>query len=181
MTALRRIVVGSVATKLIAKLTFLPFMLVGKHPPNKKILLAFDGSDNARRAVNFVGALLGGSDYEVRLFNVIRSNGEGLSDHQHIFSPKEFGEFASQEISSALEAAQADLIKAGFKAEKVSSQIVTKAVSRAGAIADMAKQKNFGTIVMGRRGHSSIRDFFIGRVTNKIIQIARERTVWVIR
>lgn len=181
MTALRRIVVGSVATKLITKLTFLPFMLVGKHPPNKKILLAFDGSDNARRAVDFVGALLGGGDYEVSLFNVIRSNGEGRSDHQHIFSPREFGESASKEISAALNAAQADLIKAGFKADKVSSQIVTKAVSRAGAIADMARQKNFGTIVMGRRGHSSIRDFFIGRVTNKVIQIARERTVWVIR
>jgi nucleotide-binding universal stress UspA family protein len=181
MTALRRIVVGSVATKLITKLTFLPFILAGKHPPNNKILLAFDGSDNAQRAVNFVCSFLGGVDYEVSLFNVIRSNGEGLSDHQHILSPKEFTEFASKEIGSSLKAAKADLIKAGFKADKVSSQIVTKAVSRAGAIADMAKQKNFGTIVMGRRGHSSIRDFFIGRVTNKVIQIARDRTVWVIR
>jgi nucleotide-binding universal stress UspA family protein len=181
MTALRRIVVGSVATKLISKLTFLPFILVGKHPSNNRILLAFDGSDNAQRAVNFVGALLGGFDYEVSLFNVIRSNGEGLSDHQHIFAPKAFSEHASKELNSSLNAAQADLIKAGFKADKVSKQIATKAVSRAGAIADMAKQKNFGTIVMGRRGHSSIRDFFIGRVTNKVIQIARERTVWVIR
>jgi nucleotide-binding universal stress UspA family protein len=164
MTALRRIVVGSVATKLITKLTFLPLLLVGKQTPNKKILLAFDGSDNAQRAVSFVGTLLGGFDYEVSLFNVIRSNGEGLPDHQHILSPKEFTEFASKEISSSLKAAKADLITAGFKADKVSGQIVTKAISRAGAIADTAKQKSFGTIVMGRSGRSSIRDFFIGRV-----------------
>ncbi|MEJ2285918.1 MAG: hypothetical protein P8X85_20275 [Desulfobacterales bacterium] len=34
---------------------------------------------------------------------------------------------------------------------------------------------------MGRRGHSSVRDFFIGRVTNKVIHLARDRTVWIVR
>jgi len=181
MTALKRVVLGSVATKLLEKLTFLPLILVGKQTPNKKILLAFDGSDNAGRAVNFVGSLLGDFDYEVSLFNVIRSNGEGLSEHQHIFSPKAYSKFTSKEMTLQLKAAESELINAGFKAHKVSSQIVTKEFSRAGAIADVAKQKNFGTIVMGRRGNSSVRDFFLGRVTNKVIHIARDRTVWVIR
>ena len=145
------------------------------------ILLAFDGSDNAKRAVNFVGFKLGGFDYEVSLFNVIRSNAEGLPEHQHILSPKEYSKSARKEITSSLKAAKADLINAGFKSNKVTSQIVTKAITRAGVIADIAKEENFGTIVMGRRGRSSVRDFFIGCVTNKIIQIARDRTVWVIR
>jgi nucleotide-binding universal stress UspA family protein len=181
MTALRRIVLGSVATKLIAKLTFLPLILVGKQTPNNKILLAYDGSDNAKRAVNFVGSLLGGLDYEVSLFNVLRSNGESLVEYQHILSPKEYSKFARKEMTSSLKAARTELINAGFNANKVSTQIVTKAISRAGAIADIATQENFGNIVMGRRGHSSVRDFFIGRVTNKVIHIARDRTVWVIR
>jgi len=181
MTGLRRIVLGSVATKLVEKLSFIPLILVGKRTPNKKILLAFDGSENAARAVKFVGSLLGGLDFEVSLFHVIRSNGEGLADHHHILSPREFTEFASKEITYSLKAAKAELIQAGFKADKVSSQIVTKAVSRAGTIADKVKQEDFGTIVMGRRGHSNVRDFFIGRVTNKVIQIARDRTVWVVR
>jgi nucleotide-binding universal stress UspA family protein len=142
MTALRRIVLGSVATKLIAKLTFLPLILVGKRTPNNNILLAFDGSENAASAVDFVGSLLGGLDYEVSLFHVIRSNGEGRPEHRHIFSSKEFSKVASKEIASSLKAAQ------------------TK---------------------MGRRGHSRVRDFFIGRVTNKVIHMARDRTVWVIR
>ncbi|CAB1058272.1 hypothetical protein D1BOALGB6SA_3028 [Olavius sp. associated proteobacterium Delta 1] len=88
MTALRRIIVGSVATKLISKLTFLPLILVGKLTPNNNILLAFDGSDNAKRIVTFVGSVLGGFDYEVALLNVIRSNGEGRPEHQHILSPR---------------------------------------------------------------------------------------------
>jgi nucleotide-binding universal stress UspA family protein len=181
MTALRRVVLGSVATKLLSKLTFLPLVLVGKQTPNDKVLLAFDGSDNAERAVSFVGSLLGNFDYEVRLFNVIRGNGEGLPEHRHILSPQAYSKFAHKEIAARLKAAETELVDAGFKADKVTSQIVAKAASRAGAIADIARRKNFGTIVMGRRGHSSVREFFIGRVTNKVIHIARERTVWVIR
>ena len=181
MTGLRRIVLGSVATKLLSQITFLPLILVGKLKVNHKILLAFDGSENAMGAVQFVGSLLGGCDYEINLFHVIRSNGEKGPEHRHIFSSKEFGRVVSKEMAASLKAAQAKLVHAGFKADKVSSQIVTGAISRAGAIADRAKQENFGTIVMGRRGHSRVRDFFIGRVTNKVIHLARERTVWVVR
>ena len=181
MTGLRRIVLGSVATKLLSHFTFLPLILVGKLTPNHKILLAFDGSENAMNAVKFAGALLGGFDYEASLLHVIRSNGPGKSKHQHIFSSKEFAKVVSKEMTSSLKATQSELIRAGFKANKVSAQIDTNAVSRAGAIADRARQENFGTIVMGRRGHSSVRDFFVGRVTNKVIHLARDRTVWVVR
>ena len=181
VTGLRRIVLGSVATKLLAQITFLPLILVGKLTPNNKILLAFDGSENAASAVKFAGSLMGGCDYEASLFHVIRSNGEGQPEQRHIFSSKEFAKVASKEMASSLKAAQTELINAGFKANKVSTQIVTRAISRAGAIADRAEQENFGTIVMGRRGHSSVRDFFVGRVTNKVIHLAKDRTVWVVR
>jgi nucleotide-binding universal stress UspA family protein len=59
--------------------------------------------------------------------------------------------------------------------------LVAGASSRAGAIAAEARQNGYGTIVMGRRGHSRVRDFFIGRVTNKVIHVARDRTVWIVR
>jgi nucleotide-binding universal stress UspA family protein len=181
MTGLRRIVLGSVATKLLSQITFLPLILVGKLPPNHKILLAFDGSENAMGAVKFVGSLLGGCDYEMNLFHVIRSNGEVGPEYRHIFSSKEFGRVVSKEMASSLKAAQAELVNAGLKADKVSTKIVIGPTSRAGAIADRAKQENFRTIVMGRRGHSSVREFFVGRVTNKVIHMARDRTVWVVR
>ena len=84
-------------------------------------------------------------------------------------------------MAEALKAAQTKLIYMGLKTDKVSSQICEKAISRAGTIVDRAKQEDIGTIIMGRRGHSHVRDFFIGRVTNKVIHMARDRTVWVIR
>ena len=181
MTGLMRIVLGSIATKLVEKLTFVPLILVGKRTPNNKILLAFDGSENAASALEFVGSLFGGFDYEVSLFHVIRSNGEGQPEYQHIFSSKEYTRAARKEMSETLKAAQTKLIDMGLTTDKVSTQIAEKAISRAGAIADRAKQEDFGTIVMGRRGHSHVSDFFIGRVTNKVIHMARDRTVWVVR
>jgi hypothetical protein len=33
---------------------------------------------------------------------------------------------------------------------------------------------------MGRRGLSRPREFFVGRVTNKVIYLAREKSVWAI-
>jgi nucleotide-binding universal stress UspA family protein len=181
MTGLRRIVLGNVATKLLTQITFLPLILVGKLTPNNKILLAFDGSENAVEAVKFVVSLMGDCDQEVSLLHVMRSDGEERPEHRHIFSSKEFAKVVSKEMTSSLKTAQNELIKAGFKADRVSTRIVKRAISRAQAIADRAKLENYGTIVMGRRGHSSVRDFFVGRVTNKVIHLAKDRTVWIVR
>jgi nucleotide-binding universal stress UspA family protein len=82
---------------------------------------------------------------------------------------------------SLLREAKNRLIDLGFKPAGISTEIVTGAHSRAKTIADKAKRENYATIVMGRRGHSRVSDFFIGRVTNKVIHTARDRTVWIVR
>jgi nucleotide-binding universal stress UspA family protein len=181
MTGLRGIVLGSVATKLVAKLTFIPLILVGKRPPGNKIMIAFDGSEGAMQAVDFVRSILGGFDYKVRLVHVIRGNGEALPKSDLIFSSKEYRKIVKDEITAEIDKAKAKLVKSGFKAKAISTEIITRVYSRARAISDTAKQEDYGTIVLGRRGHSQVRDFFIGRVTNKLIHMAREQTVWVIR
>ena len=73
------------------------------------------------------------------------------------------------------------LVDLGFKPNQISTQLISGVASRARAIATEAKQNGYGTIVLGRRGHSRVRDFFIGRVTNKVLHIARDRTIWIVR
>jgi nucleotide-binding universal stress UspA family protein len=181
MTGLRGIVLGSVATKLVEKLSFIPLILVGKRPPGNKILIAFDGSEDSMQAVDIVGSTLGSFDYEVRLVHVIRGNGETLPEFHHIFSSKEYTKIIKKEISAEFNIAKTKLVNSGFKAKNISTKIIKGVHSRAKAINIEAKQEDYGTIVMGRRGHSRVRDFFIGRVTNKVIHMAKDRTVWVIR
>jgi nucleotide-binding universal stress UspA family protein len=181
MTGLRGIALGSVATKLIQKLTFLPVILVGQKTVDNRILLAFDGSPGSMRAVDFVGSTLGGFDFEICLVHVIRGNDENQSEFQHIMSPNKHSESTRKEMVSLLREAKAKLINKGFKPTGISTEIITGTHSRSKTMADKARRENYATIVMGRRGHSSVRDFFIGRVTNKVIHTTRDRTVWIVR
>ncbi len=75
---------------------------------------------------------------------------------------------------------QEHLTANGFSYNQISEKILTRVSSRAAAITEMAKKEGFDTIVVGRRGVSRPRSFFIGRVSNKAIHMARQFSVWVI-
>ena len=180
-TGLRGMVLGNVAAKLLEKLAFIPMMVIGNKPPGDKILLAFDGSDNAMRAVDFAGSILGGHNYKIRLLHVIRGKDDRRRTHQTNYAPKEHTQTARKAIGDAMQKAKARLVDYGFKPHGVSFKIVTGASSRAGAITQEARQGGYGTIVLGRRGLSRLQEFFIGRVTNKVIHLAKDRSVWIVR
>ena len=181
MGALRGLVVGSIANKLLERLDFLPFILAGRAPVGTGILLAFDGSPGALRAVDCVGTFLADSDFNVCLLHVIRGRGKASATQQGLFSPQEFIDGAKIDIAARLEEAQKKMIQAGFAENRISSKLIVGVQSRAEAIVAEARKKNYGTIVMGRRGLSQVQAFFIGRVTNKVIYLGRDRSVWVVR
>ncbi|MFX0199506.1 MAG: universal stress protein [Candidatus Hodarchaeota archaeon] len=168
MGNLKDLVLGSVATKLLEKLTFVSLMVVGKTPQPGKVLLALDGSGGAMRAVDYVGAMVGGSDFEVQLVHVIRGD------------TKEYFEEAIEKIGVAIAKAKSRLMESGFRSNQITNKIISRVPSRAGAIVQEAKQGGYGTIVVGRRGLSKVPDFFIGRVSNKVIQLAKNHAVWVV-
>jgi nucleotide-binding universal stress UspA family protein len=181
MTGMRGIVLGSVATKLIEKLSFLPLILAGKKPPGNKILLAFDGSEGSRSAVEFVGKTTAGFEFEVKLIHVIRGKENSQAEIRRLYSPAQYYESIQKKMTAKLAAAEKRLVDLGLKPNKISTELIGGAASRAAAIVAAAKQQNYGTIILGRRGHSRVLDFIIGRVTNKVIHLARDRTVWVVR
>ena len=168
------------ANKLIEKLSFVPILIAGQKPPTQHVLIALDGSEGAMGAVDFVARTLGGHGYQVGLVHVIRGNGlvtmaeEGVSDADPCTSNMR------QEIEAIFEKATKRLTDAGFEPDRVSRRLVTGVHSRADAIVKEANQHGYGTIVVGRRGLSNVKDFFIGRVSSKVIQIGRKNTVWVV-
>ena len=172
-TALRNVTVGSVTIKLMEKLTFIPVLIAGRNPVNKKVLVAVDGSPGASRAVKFVADLLGPlKTYQVLLLHVVRSrskmDAEALEADGLIQTGTTFAD-ASRILTAA-----------GFERANIATQTVTGALSRAGAIVNMAKEGDWGTIVLGRRGWSSVSDFFMGRVSNKVVYAGRQHTVWIV-
>ena len=191
MSKIKDLVWGSIANKLVGHLVQSPLWVVGGSPQPGKYLVAMDGSDEAMRAVDYVGTMLAGSDCAVTLFHVLRSF-EFLSlgfEGAFVPSPEVLGgeeeikaEFQREKeaIKTVCNEAQDRLEKAGLKGDQINTKIVTGAASRAKAIVEEAKNEGYGTIVVGRRGLSRVEEFFMGRVSSKVMQLAKEMAVWVV-
>ncbi len=163
---------GSVAVKLIGALTDIPLAVVGRDVPiTGNILMPIDLSVYTARLADFAASKLAAQAYRLSLFHVIRSED---------FLTAEVEEMLRAEILSAMENVRERLIKAGMSPDRVSSRIVTGRRSRAMAIIEEAESEGIGTIMMGRKGMHTFSDFFIGRVSNKVVQMGKKQAVWII-
>ena len=176
-------VIGSVANKLIGKLHHLPVVVVEGRPMPKKILVAFDGSEGALMAVDCAGSLLVDPDCEVALRHIIRPLDIPKTGPDELFPPKDEAEWLEtmkREIDPAMEEAKDRMINAGFTSSRVTTKIISGKRSRAKALVEEAKDGGYGTIVMGRRGLSAVQEFFMGRVTTKVLHMADNMAVWIV-
>lgn len=171
LSKLKDLVCGSIAGKLIGNLVHVPLLVVGGSPQTGKILLAADASEEALRAVDYIGAMMSGTDSEVTLFHVVRAIDYVIEEAWE--SPKKAAEVL-------LDVAVRRLEKTGVSGDRISSKIATGMASRAKAIVEEAKKGGYGTIVVGRRGHSQMEEFFMGRVSNKVVQLGKKMAVWVV-
>ena len=171
---LKDLVWGSVSNKLIGRLTNAPVCVVGGSPQDGKILVAMDTSEEANKVLDFAGGMVDLTDCEITLFHVIRGLESWTAE-------------ASEEIQQAEEAAATlleesveRLERTGLNRDRISTKISSGAASRAEAIVDEARNSGCGTIVMGRRGLSRVKEFFMGRVSKKVLQLAKWTAVWVV-
>lgn len=172
-TALKNIIVGSVTNKLLEKLSFIPVLIAGRKPVNKKVLVAVDGSSCANRAVRFVADMLGNKEgYKVGLVYVVRG---GDKSNQAVLTAN-----GIDDTGPIFREALNILTKAGFDSRHITTKTISGVMSRAGAIVNKAEKNGWGTIVVGRRGLSSVGDFFMGRVSNKVVHAGRKDTVWIV-
>lgn len=192
LSELKDLVLGSIADKLVGRLAHVPLWVVGGKPVNGgRLLLALDPSEGAMQAVEYVASMLDGSPrVEVTLFHAVRGLdvflqgvGEAFSvnyDKNWIEKARKELDEAAKEIEPMFDEARERLVKAGLDAALIKQRVAKGISSRAGAIVDEAQQGGHDTIVVGRRGLSRIEEFFIGRVSSKVIQLARDKTVWVV-
>ena len=180
MGTYKEVIVGSVAKKIVEKVTFLPVLMIGEIPPDNKFLVAVDNSENAIRAVDYVAQILGGFEFKINLFHVIRGGQSIHSGIAHLFFSKESLEEAEAGAKAVFDNAKRRLEDAGFAPGQITTKLVSGVPSRAEAIIKEAREGDYGTIVLGRRGLSKVQEFLLGRVSNKVISIIRRRAVWVV-
>jgi nucleotide-binding universal stress UspA family protein len=174
VSKLKDLVWGSIANKLVGHLIHIPLCVVGGAPEAGKILVALDASEEAMATVDYLGTMVDASDWGIILFHVIRDLYFVLPESGEILQDIEGA------VETFLEQAVGRLEKAGLRPDQISTKTVSGVASRAKAIVEEAKDSGCGTIVVGRRGLSRVEEFFMGRVSKKVMQLAQEMAVWVV-
>jgi nucleotide-binding universal stress UspA family protein len=176
-------IMGSVTSKLVEVIGHIPIIVVGEHTESPKILIALDGSRGSMRAVNFTGDSLATGVCEIILCHVIRP----LSLHQlkpkNLFISKHEADWIAgnqRKILPVIIEAKNRLIEAGHSEDQISREILTYKQSRAAAIVKAAADGGCDTIVLGRRGFTSVDNFSMGRVSRKILYFAYRPALWIV-
>jgi nucleotide-binding universal stress UspA family protein len=153
----------------------------------KKILIAMDDSENALRAVAYVAANFQ-NHASITLFSVI-SDTASLCDMN---SPELTPLFKSQQssfcqleekkrslVNEACEKGLKILRNAGWDPAYVTTKVEPKRKGIARDIVQEAAQ-GYDLIVIGKRGVTGIRDFFMGSISQKVLQLAKDMSVLVV-
>jgi nucleotide-binding universal stress UspA family protein len=147
---------------------------------NKNILIAVDGSDNAKRAVLYVRDLLGGlPGFHIAIVTIIAQPPDDYftSDNERT----SWIETHKAQAKEFLENYNRTLIESGFPEENITGHMVMKeCTSLAKCILDEQKRLSCGTVVIGRRGISMKEEFIFGSTSNKILHTPKDCSVWVI-
>lgn len=173
---IKDMLIGSTATQILDKTGKVPLITVGGTVSPRRILVAFDHSKEIQRAIRIIGSLLGVTSCHVLLCYV-------LVPHS-IFQKGDELQWQTAEkkrITPLLDQACDELRQMGLPERNVTSEIIFDDVSKSSGIVNKAKTDKYGTIVVGRRGLTVIKEFFTGHVGRKIFQIAGDLTTWVIR
>ena len=182
LSKLEDVFLGSVSHKIVEKVGNVPVWVVGGDIQSRKMLIAVDASDNSRKAVDYVGTFAAATEAELTLYHVIRSLGIGILEDfpRSKEEIKVFDEVLASHAQDMFQAYQESLEKAGVLPARISTKYTRQSHTRAGEILREAKDGDYGTIVMGRRGLSKVHEFLMGRVTSKLLSRAEGFAVWIV-
>jgi nucleotide-binding universal stress UspA family protein len=174
---------GGVANRMLEYCRVCPVWIVEGSVKSKKVLIAMDRSENALRAVGHAGYMLSGTDCQVTLFHSKR--------HLRRFVPQEiiaaapeleelWANKAGEQIAPYMKKAKEMLLEAGIPEAQIKTKVVDGTRDAASDILREAKSNNYGTVVLGRQGHSGVKEVFMGSVTRKVLQDCAGMAVWLV-
>ncbi len=177
---------GSVSNKVIQGAKELPVWVVGKKIGNNaKIVVAVDGSENSKRAVDHLSFILGSckiEGMEVLLLNVrpgfIRLSGPRVIPSLSAFPAS--GANYEKKMMPFLDQCEELLLEAGIAPDNIKKKIVLKGADIGKVILSEAQKGDYETIVMGRGGISMAQEFFMGSISHNILQQAGDKAVWIV-
>ncbi|WP_243358253.1 universal stress protein [Fundidesulfovibrio terrae] len=147
----------------------------------RHILVAVDGSDNSRRAVEHVAEVLAGTrGFRFTLLHVVA---EPDPDYFANDPAKRLEWIANQrsEAIGYLEEYSRILAKAGIDPAAITEEVQElRCPSLAQCILDECTRRGAGVLVLGRQGRGAREELLLGSVSKAAVHNSKGRAVWVV-
>jgi nucleotide-binding universal stress UspA family protein len=158
--------------------------------PFSRILIPYDGSSPAKPALKWAGHLARAGGADVELVTLLQVAGGGyLARHVHNVDlrvsrldqveawQRVRRHYLDQEILPLLEEGKRFLQEKGVAAP-IETQVAEGKIGD--EIIRLAREGGYNAMVMGRRGLSPVKGFFLGSVTRQVLSLAEQTTVFVV-
>jgi nucleotide-binding universal stress UspA family protein len=149
-------------------------------PTDRKILISIDESGTSQRALQYVGRFIGNTPgFDITVLHIIEDPPEDHFPNEE--ARKKY--FDEKDIISKnlLKNAQEMLHSKGVPLESIHTRGEIRAYGSLGiSILEEQKKGGFGTLVVGRRDRSKQEEILLGSVSRKIIQTAKNCSIWVV-
>ena len=73
------------------------------------------------------------------------------------------------------------LLNTGIPESQLKTRLIDGTRDAASDILKEARSGDYGTIIVGRRGRSGVKEFFMGSVTSKVLQDCAGMAVWIVQ
>lgn len=149
------------------------------------VLLAYDNSQSALRAVEYVGQIFSKVEgAKVTLYSV-HEKVPTLDMVDTPFTGQVKGRVRALEREKEkgrlhMEEAKKHLMRQGFKEEQITVVYTERKKSIPKQIIDEVKKGGYGTVVLGRRGESNIKQMLFGSVSATVISNLTGATICVV-
>jgi nucleotide-binding universal stress UspA family protein len=182
-TRMQEFFMGEVSRSVMEYCPETPIWMLEPVVRKKGVLVCVDSSGNALKAVDHAGFMLSGTDCPVVLFHTKRQlsrfvPSEILKDDPEL--EEIWKNVDAEKVAPFLVKAEEMLLSAGIEKARIRTKIVDGTRSAASDIKRAANRYDCGTVVVGRRGLTGIKELVTGSVTRKLLEDISGMAVWIV-
>lgn len=147
---------------------------------DRKILISIDESNTSQRALRYVGRFVGNAPgFDVTILHIIEDPPEDHFPNEE--ARKKYFDEKNIISKNLLKNAQEMLHSKGIPLDSIHTKGEIRSYGSLGqSILEEQKNGRFGTLVVGRKDRSKQEEILLGSVSRKIIQTARDCSIWVV-
>ena len=146
----------------------------------EKILIAVENFEATKRALKYVGIMLGGQkEIQITLLHVYPEPPPNFYQTGGVL--QEYKQDKEKNARQLLEDARSKLVRNGVTPEQIvfrNCMAEGKTISQ--AILEILREGEYGTVAVGKRGVSRAEEFLFGSISNALVHSSGNFTVWVV-